>query len=160
MKKTLITAIAVCALASPFAASAQPNMQPPHQGQYQNRGDQHGDNDRGDQHRDRNGHRENWRDTRANTHWDDHQHNGYYVGNRWHYGPPPPNMRNVTFGYHRWSAGQRLGYYNRRYREIDYRTYHLRAPRRGYHWVRDDDGDFILAAIATGLIASVVLSNN
>ncbi len=172
MKKTLITAIAVFALAAPFTplASAQPNMQGKHQqGQYQGHNDnvnqtndQHNNDDRvGNQHRDRRGHRQNWRDTRANSQWDDTQHNGYYSGSRWHYGPPPQNyQRPVTYGYHRWSTGQRLGYYNGRYQQVDYRQEHLSRPHRGYHWVRDNDGDLLLAAIATGVIAQVVLSNS
>ena len=38
---------------------------------------------------------------------------------------------------------------------VDYRTHHLRAPPRGYEW-REVDGNFVLAAVATGVIASVV----
>jgi Ni/Co efflux regulator RcnB len=160
MKKTFVTAIAVLALASPFAplASAQPNMQGSRHNQYQGHNSD-SNNQAGDQHRDRHGYRQNWRDTRTNARWDETQHNGYYTGSRWHYGPPPQNyQRPVTFGYHRWSAGQRLGYYNGRYQEVDYRQEHLRRPHRGYHWVRDNDGDLLLAAVATGLIAQVILS--
>lgn len=104
-----------------------------------------------------------WRDDRRDARWDENQHNGYYVGNRWHFGPPPQSRMghsNVALGYHPWARGQRLGYYNQRYAEVDYRQQHFRRPPRGYHWVRDDRGDFILAAIATGLIAQVILSNN
>jgi Ni/Co efflux regulator RcnB len=38
---------------------------------------------------------------------------------------------------------------------VDYRASHLRAPPRGYEW-RMVDGNYVLAAVATGLIASVV----
>ena len=38
----------------------------------------------------------------------------------------------------------------------DYRRYRLRPPPRGYHWVRAGD-DYVLAAIATGLILDVIL---
>jgi Ni/Co efflux regulator RcnB len=38
---------------------------------------------------------------------------------------------------------------------IDYRERHLRAPPRGYEW-RTVDGNYVLAAVATGVIASVV----
>ncbi len=38
---------------------------------------------------------------------------------------------------------------------IDYRTYHLRTPPRGYEW-REVDGNYVMAAVATGLIASVI----
>jgi Ni/Co efflux regulator RcnB len=38
---------------------------------------------------------------------------------------------------------------------IDHREHHLRAPPRGYEW-RTVDGNYVLAAVATGVIASVV----
>jgi Ni/Co efflux regulator RcnB len=40
---------------------------------------------------------------------------------------------------------------------VDYRAHHLRAPPRGYEW-REVDGNYVLAAAATGIIASVILS--
>ncbi len=44
-----------------------------------------------------------------------------------------------------WSRGQ----------QVDYRAHHLRAPPRGYEW-REVDGNYVLAAAATGLIASII----
>lgn len=41
---------------------------------------------------------------------------------------------------------------------IDYRHYHLHAPPRGYEW-REVDGNYVLAAIATGVIASVIVAS-
>ena len=38
---------------------------------------------------------------------------------------------------------------------IDYRHYHLNAPPSGYEW-REVDGNFVLAAVATGVIATVI----
>lgn len=38
---------------------------------------------------------------------------------------------------------------------IEYRQHHLRRPPRGYEW-REVDGNYVLAAVATGVIASVV----
>ncbi len=87
--------------------------------------------------------------------WDDHRDNGYYLGNRWYYGPPPVtyyDRGDFRLGYHAWARGDRLP---RGYPVVvvnDYRRYNLRRPPRGYHWVRANNGDFILAAIATGLI--------
>ena len=177
MKNTLISAIAALALAAPFApsASAQPDYRDQQQqGQYQ--GARDGDQSRGDnrargddQGRDNNwnngqgrhrGRHHAWRDNRRDARWDDAQHNGYYSYNQWHYGPPRQMSRNVTLGYRPWARGQRLGYYGDRYSEVDYRRENLRQPRRGYHWVRDNDGDFLLAAIATGVILQVVLNNS
>lgn len=57
-----------------------------------------------------------------------------------------------------WKVGDRYDRYNdNRYREVDYRYHKLKAPPRGYHYVRDDNtGDIILAAIATGIIAAII----
>ena len=44
-------------------------------------------------------------------------------------------------------------------REVDHRAYRMKAPPRGYHYVQDDRGDIILAAIATGLIAAIIANN-
>ena len=41
----------------------------------------------------------------------------------------------------------------------DWRGQHLREPPPGHHWVRSGD-DYVLAAIATGVIADVVLSQH
>jgi Ni/Co efflux regulator RcnB len=38
----------------------------------------------------------------------------------------------------------------------DWRGQHLRQPPRGYHYVRSDNGDFLLVAITTGVIASIL----
>jgi Ni/Co efflux regulator RcnB len=42
--------------------------------------------------------------------------------------------------------------------QVDYRQHHLRAPPRGYEW-RMVDGNYVLAAVATGVIASVVAAS-
>ena len=42
--------------------------------------------------------------------------------------------------------------------QIDYRTYHLHQPPRGYEW-REVDGNYVEAAVATGVIASVVVAS-
>jgi Ni/Co efflux regulator RcnB len=43
-------------------------------------------------------------------------------------------------------------------RVVDYRVNHLRAPPRGYEW-REVNGQYVLAAVATGLIASIIMSS-
>lgn len=58
----------------------------------------------------------------------------------------------------RWARGQRLpaNYYRgNQYYVSDYGRYGLRAPPRGYRWYHTGN-DYVLAAAATGLIASVI----
>jgi Ni/Co efflux regulator RcnB len=59
-----------------------------------------------------------------------------------------------------WKVGDRYDRYDRdhrHYREVDYRSHRLKAPPRGYHYVKDDNtGEIILAAIATGIIAAII----
>jgi Ni/Co efflux regulator RcnB len=60
-----------------------------------------------------------------------------------------------------WNRGQRLPttYYRDRGHYVDYRAHHLRAPPRGYQWVRADN-DYALVALTTGLIAAIVAASN
>ncbi len=66
-----------------------------------------------------------------------------------------------------YDRGRHEGWYRRggrvpdEYRRGDYvvndwHRDHLREPPRGYHWVRSDNGDFLLVAITTGVIASIL----
>ncbi len=48
-----------------------------------------------------------------------------------------------------WSRGQ----------PVDWRAHHLRHPPRGYEW-REVDGNWVMAAAATGLIASVIANSH
>jgi Ni/Co efflux regulator RcnB len=41
---------------------------------------------------------------------------------------------------------------------IDYRQQHLRTPPHGYEW-RLVDGNYVLAAVATGVISSVIAAS-
>jgi len=61
---------------------------------------------------------------------------------------------------HHWRRGQRLSVAQRRYRVNDWQRRGLRAPPRGYYYVRENNnaGDYILVAAATGLIASILAS--
>ena len=55
-----------------------------------------------------------------------------------------------------WSYGQRLpSYYSQGYVVNNYSSYGLRAPPRGYHYVRSGN-DVVLAAVAGGLITAVI----
>jgi Ni/Co efflux regulator RcnB len=61
---------------------------------------------------------------------------------------------------HAFHKGERLPveYRHRQYVVDDWRGHHLSAPPRGYHWVQTG-GDYVLIAIATGLIVQLLLNN-
>ncbi|MGF6529267.1 MULTISPECIES: RcnB family protein [Paraburkholderia] len=58
-----------------------------------------------------------------------------------------------------WHKGERLPaeYRDRNYVVDDWHDHGLQAPPRGYQWV-GVNGDYVLAAVATGVIASVLLN--
>ncbi|CAN5558969.1 hypothetical protein BH10PSE4_BH10PSE4_45370 [soil metagenome] len=99
-------------------------------------------------------------DNRGRDRWDNGRHNGYYYNNRWSYGAPPaayygrPGYRP---GYTAWRRGGYLPSYYRGggYVINDYGDYRLRPPPRGYYWYRAGN-DYVLAAIATGLIFDII----
>ena len=61
---------------------------------------------------------------------------------------------------HDMRRGQKLSreYRDNRYVVSDWNARHLSAPPRGQHWVRAGN-DYVLAAIATGVITQILLSN-
>lgn len=73
-------------------------------------------------------------------------------GNGGHGGHPPGN-------HYGWHKGERIDvvYMQPRYYVEDYRVYHLAPPPSGHRWIRDPDGRFILVAVATGIIADILL---
>lgn len=58
----------------------------------------------------------------------------------------------------RWHRGDRLPveYRHRNYVVDDWRGHHLNAPPRGYYWVQNGN-DYLLVAIASGVIAQLIL---
>ena len=60
---------------------------------------------------------------------------------------------------HEWQRGGRLPneYRGHQYVVDDWRGHHLSSPPRGYHWVQVN-GDYVLAAVATGIILDTLLS--
>jgi len=61
---------------------------------------------------------------------------------------------------HAFHRGERLPleYRHRNYVVDDWRGHNLSAPPRGYHWVQTG-GDYVLVAIATGIILQLLLNN-
>jgi len=60
---------------------------------------------------------------------------------------------------HSWYRGDGMPpeYRTRHYVVDDWRGHHLYAPPRGYQWVQSG-GDYLLVAVATGIIASILLN--
>ncbi len=73
---------------------------------------------------------------------------------RWNDRRPDYNARGPDF--------RRGGYISREYRdrayEVDYREHHLRRPPEGHRWVQVG-ADYVLIAIATGVIANIILNS-
>ena len=151
MKKILTAAIAATlALSSLGVASAS---------EAQTRGNYEQGQDRRDDRRDERNDRREWRqdnrddrrefrqDQRAYGRWQQSQRR-YNAGR--YYAPRGYQQRD-------WSYGQRMPSYYRsnQYVVDDYSRYGLRAPPRGYHYVRSGN-DVVLAAIAGGLITAVI----
>lgn len=120
-------------------------------------------------HYDRRDDRRDWRDDRRDDRRDQRQayRKGYHDGrrddrrydDRRYYAPPPRVVYRPAPPPHRWAVGQRYHDYYRGpvYVVNDYGYYHVRRPPRGYHWVRDDRGNLLMVAIATGIIADLLL---
>ncbi len=119
------------------------------------------DERRWDRYNDRRDHRnDHRRDVRGRVVYRDAYRTPVYAqGYRYSYAPPP---RYVSPRYrdHRWSRGHRINDYGwaPTYVVVDYGRYGLRQPPRGHHWRRDDRGDWLLVAIASGIIADVIFN--
>jgi Ni/Co efflux regulator RcnB len=61
---------------------------------------------------------------------------------------------------HSYHKGDRLPAAEHRKQDVvsDWRGHHLSAPPRGYHWVQSGS-DFVLVAIATGIISQLLLND-
>ncbi len=78
-------------------------------------------------------------------------------------GPGNNNARHEGRGAgpdHSYYAGQRMPpqYRTNHYVVNDWRGHNLSAPPRGYHWVQSGS-DYVLVAIATGVIMQLLLNN-
>jgi Ni/Co efflux regulator RcnB len=158
MKRLLMTSIASLMIAGAFSlpAVAEQGGQHGRGGYSSHQGSAH--NDRGDRNRNHNHDRNDHRyDNRYNHRYDNNRNWGAdrrYDNRYW--------GANQRWDRHDWRRGDRLGDWNRRYHDVDYRdyrAYRLYDPPYGYRWVRDDNGDFLLAALAGGLIAAIIANN-
>jgi Ni/Co efflux regulator RcnB len=135
--KAVISAIVAMSLTTGGFAFAQGNAYRPDQGR--NDGSQR--NDQPDR-RDNQGRQPASRDNQARANNDAQRHDR----------GAGPN--------HEFRKGDRLpnDYHHRQYVVDDWRGHHLSAPPRGYHWVQTG-GDYVLVAIATGIIMQLFLNN-
>jgi Ni/Co efflux regulator RcnB len=152
-KKHLIIPALVTALlsvsASSFAQDRYHGGDRDRTSQY-DRGNDRYNNDRNDRndhndHNDRNDRNDGYRAQgggRGNEGWGEER--------RWDGAGPDHNFR----------RGGRLPsqYRSNQYVVNNYREHHLRPPPRGYHWVQTG-GDYVLAAIATGVIADLIINH-
>ena len=76
--------------------------------------------------------------------------------------PPVRYVQNRDPRFAQYHRGQRMpsAYRGQQYVVTDWRAQRLSAPPSGHQWVRDGNSgrDFALIAVATGLIAQIVLS--
>lgn len=164
MKRLILTLATAAAVAGPMAAATTANAQnwdrrEDRWDRREDRWDNRYDGGRWDRREDRWDRREDRWD--RHDRWDAGRHNGYYYNNRWYYGQPPQAYYGNPYyrpGYAAWRRGAVLPPTYRGYVVNDYYRYHLRPPPRGYAWYRVGD-DYLLAAIATGLIFEIIANN-
>jgi Ni/Co efflux regulator RcnB len=90
-----------------------------------------------------------------NDHRDDHRGDNMMMS---HHDDHGNSM--MMQGHHDWHKGDRIGHddWNRGEHVSDYRQYHLSRPPHGYEWRRVDN-NYVLAAMAGGLVASVIAAS-
>lgn len=159
MKNLTTIAVALTLLGS-SAALAQYNGSPPYgnrggsasqqDNQYQNRNNQNRDQNGSQQPQDRNDYQQgrdrNQNDTQGSNRYQSQGEQG----------------RNEVRDNPHWSRGDRLPTEyrnNNQYVVSDWKNNHLRKPPRGYHWVQANN-QYVLAAVATGLIADIIMASN
>ena len=141
--RILSASIAACMGLGSLAAYAQPGPPPGHgqnDARQGGRQDDRGRNDHRNDRNDRNNHRNDRNDRQQDSRYDRQD------GRR---GAGPD---------HNWVRGSRVPQQYRGYNYVvnDWRGHRLSAPPRGYHWIQNGN-DYLLVAIATGVITSLVL---
>ena len=150
MRKTLVAALAAATALSGVTAGAAA-AQPGYYGSYND--SRYRDSDRDGRPDYREWNRDRDRDGRPD------QYDRYdRRSDRYERGPRYYGGRYGYEGYRgRWRTGHRYPYYNNsRYYISDYRAYNLPPPRHGYRYYRSDNGDVVMAAIASGVIGLII----
>jgi len=153
MKKILTAALAATLVMGSLGVASAAEAQSRGQDRYEQRQDRR--DDRRDDRNDRREYRQDSRDDRREYRQDQRAYGRWQQAERRYsagrYAPPR--------GYQtrQWAYGQRMPSYYRSnsYVVQDYGRYGLRAPPRGYQYVRSGN-DVVLAAVAGGLITAVI----
>jgi Ni/Co efflux regulator RcnB len=142
--RTIVCTACAASLGFASLAFAQEGRYDRHDG-----GDRHeqraGDRGRMDRHEDRH-------DARGGDRHDWREHDrGEAHGDAYSYGARGPE----------WRRGGRIPdeYRNRQYVVHDWRGHHLHVPPRGYQWVQVG-GDYVLVAVASGIIAQLIVNGS
>ena len=96
---------------------------------------------------------------------DNHDNRGAAMQGPSMHGPsmagPSMSMQGMKMDHHAdWKQGGHIAKEDwGRGHAVDYRQHHLKRPPRGYQW-REVDGNYLLAAAATGLIASIIMTSH
>ena len=146
-QSALAAALALVTLATP-AAFAQGQHRGDDRNHYDDRDHR---NDRGDYRGDYRDDRRDYRDDRRDYRDDRRDHRDYRKDARKAYRQDQKNYR-------RWARGQYIprDYVGDRY-YVNYRTYRLAPPPRGYAWVQpyQNDDTYYMVQIASGLISQI-----
>lgn len=175
MKHLLYAAVAAATALAPMAADADPKEgHGRHEGRGEAHGNRHGDRhpavrqghaDGRERHQDQRRHEvrrervvvrydrhraDSWR---GRSEWRDYRgvRSGYWYAPGYGYRPYYPRYRTY------WRQGGYVPVEYRRYYVQDYYYYGLRPPPPGYRWVYAD-GNFVLMALASGLIAQLIIN--
>ena len=134
--RMLSASSAACMGLGSLAVHAQPGPPPGHGQNDMRHGGRHDDRGRNDHRNDRNNGRHDQRNDRNDRH----------------------DARRGAGPDHNWVRGSRVPQQYRGYNYVvnDWRGHRLSAPPRGYHWIQNGN-DYLLVAIATGVITSLVL---
>ena len=155
-KAVVSVVLALCLMASGFSlAQGYPGRNDRDQDQQSQRGERNDRRHDGGQRSERRDHeaREPQRRDSQDRQWDrrDNRVHAYNQDRRDQRGAGPN---------HQYYRGDRLPVYYRSHQYVvdDWRGHRLSAPPRGYHWVQSG-GDYLLVAIATGVILQLLLNN-
>jgi len=132
----------------------RPHPHPHPHGNHDHGNHDHGGHDHGDHnHGDHDHHGYDPNGFGPNGHWTPHDRPG-----RGGWIDPHHGARfNLRGGHGRYEIGERLPW-NYRLAQFDWRARGLWVPPAGYYWAQVDN-DFVLAALATGVVASVIADN-